>query len=373
MAATFVQSTYNTTVAGTNVATIAFGSNTVVGNAILVAVYWDATEATFSSVTDSKGNAYTPIGSAFVDANTQGVQHAYCLNIGTAGASHTVTLNLSVGAGYVRIIAHEVSGLLASDALDQASGGKQQTNTSVTDDAVVPTNNGQYIFASCMNDGGTVNNVLTAVGLTKPANSTSAAASNEAIAAYLVQTTAASFSSAFTRANSGSCLMRTSTFKAAGGAGTDALESSSLLVAVPLLTAATVAQTTLFALGDYTLDAGLDAARTLADKIYVCSSTPTSFNEATLAPGSGGYALGSKNFGVGAVFGAIAAGSPAGRKITSNAVTNGSIATNGTVLCWAVVDSVNSRLLAKGPLSGGTAVTVGQGFTLDAITLHTNP
>lgn len=375
MAAAFVKSTFNTSDSGSVVTTSAFGSSTANTNAILVTVYWDGGSGrTLNSVTDSKGNTYTLVGSLYNDANNQAVQHAYFLNLANAGTSHTVTATLSSTSNFVRVIAFEVSGLLASGAFDQESGGKQQTGTSVTDNAVVPTNDGQFIFASCMNDGGTASDTIdVGAALIEPANSTSRAGTNEAIAAYAIQTTATSISSPFTRTNSGSCLMRTSTFKSVADGGTVNLTSTSLAVPVPVLGTSALAQVSLFALGDYAIDLGLNTLNTLADKVYVCSSTPTTFNEATLAPGSGGYALGSKDFGVGAVFtGSIAAGSPAGRKLTSDAVTNGLIATNGTVMCWAIVDSVNSRLLARGPLTGGTAVTAGQGFTLEAIVVHMN-
>ncbi len=119
------------------------------------------------------------------------------------------------------------------------------------------------------------------------------------------------------------------------------------------------------ALGDRVLDVGLTALDTECDKIYVCSSTPTTFTEATST-----FALGNKNFGAGAAFGAPAAGSPDGRKVTSVAITDGSVTTGGTVACWAAVDSSNSRLLATGSLSGGMAVTSGWIFTLGSFAVH---
>jgi hypothetical protein len=117
-------------------------------------------------------------------------------------------------------------------------------------------------------------------------------------------------------------------------------------------------------LGNAILDSGLNDLHTNADKIYVCSQQPTDFTTATST-----YALGNKNFGVGNVFGAPATGSP-GRSITSIAITDGSVTANGTVSAWAVVDSVNSLLLASGPLTGGLAVTAGQTFSLSAMTIR---
>lgn len=117
-------------------------------------------------------------------------------------------------------------------------------------------------------------------------------------------------------------------------------------------------------LGDRVLDVGLTALDTECDKIHVCSSTPTDYAD-TLTK-----SLGNKNFGAGNAFGSPAAGSPDGRKVTSAAITDGSVTASGTVACWAAVDSSNSRLLATGSLTGGMAVTNTWVFTLDAFAIH---
>jgi hypothetical protein len=62
-------------------------------------------------------------------------------------------------------------------------------------------------------------------------------------------------------------------------------------------------------------------------------------------------------------------GSP-GRFVSSNAFSDGSVTAGGTVAAWAVVDSVNSRLLATGPLTGGGSVTSGEAFSLGVITIR---
>jgi len=118
-------------------------------------------------------------------------------------------------------------------------------------------------------------------------------------------------------------------------------------------------------LDNYVLDNGISVLDTLADKIFICSQEPTTYTEA-----SSTYALGNKNFGVGAVFAAPAGASPDGRQVTTVAITDGSVTANGTVARWAVVDSVNSRLYAQGALTGGKAVTNGQTFALDSFTIR---
>ncbi len=119
-------------------------------------------------------------------------------------------------------------------------------------------------------------------------------------------------------------------------------------------------------LGPRVLDVGLSALDAECDKIYVCSAEPTTYSQATTA---GTYALGNKSFTQGTVFGSPGAGSPDGRASVSVAVTDGSITNSGTISHWAAVDSTTSRLLARGPVTGGIAVTGGQVFTLGAVTV----
>jgi hypothetical protein len=108
------------------------------------------------------------------------------------------------------------------------------------------------------------------------------------------------------------------------------------------------------------LDSGLSWAKSNADKIYICSAEPATYTAATST-----NALGNKNFGGGAVFpGAIAAGSPSGRKITTAPVTDGSVTGNGTATHWAIVYSGGSALVAASSLAASQSVVSGNSFTL---------
>jgi hypothetical protein len=219
MAAAFVQATNGSNGSSpfsTTFTTSAFAASTTSGNAILVAITYDASAGgTFTSVTDSKGNTYTAVGAVFVDANTNSCRHFYNLNI-VGGASHTITVNAGgVGFQFLRVVAHEVSGLLTSAALDKDSGGNSVTATSGSATSVTPTTDGQYIFASGLNAGGTATDTLSpGSGFTEPANSTGGPAANELMCEYQVQTTATAVAAGFTRPSSGLMTMRTSTFKA---------------------------------------------------------------------------------------------------------------------------------------------------------------
>jgi len=117
--------------------------------------------------------------------------------------------------------------------------------------------------------------------------------------------------------------------------------------------------------GDYALDNGLNAIKNLADKIYICTNDPANFTDAVST-----YALGNKNFGAGGAFGAPGVGSPNGRVVASTQITDGSVTATGTAAKWAVVDSVNSRLLANGSLAATQAVTAGNTFTLASFNIR---
>jgi len=116
-----------------------------------------------------------------------------------------------------------------------------------------------------------------------------------------------------------------------------------------------------FALGDKMLDSGIGYVSSNADKIYICSQQPTTYAEATST-----YALGSANFGVGLVAGAPQAAT-GGRKVATNAVTAGTISAVGTPTYWAIVDSVNSLLLATGPMTGSVTTDISKAWSLEAI------
>lgn len=119
-------------------------------------------------------------------------------------------------------------------------------------------------------------------------------------------------------------------------------------------------------LNDNTLDNGLAALKAAADRIYICSAEPATYTAATST-----NALGNKTLSAGAVFpGAIAAGSPSGRKLTTVAVTDGTVTASGTASHWAIVTSGSTRLEAANSLASSQAVTSGNTFTLGAFDIR---
>lgn len=113
-------------------------------------------------------------------------------------------------------------------------------------------------------------------------------------------------------------------------------------------------------LNDAHLDGGLSGLKSAADRIYICSAEPATYTAATST-----NALGNKTLTAGGVFpGAIAAGSPSGRKLSTVAVTDGTVTATGTATHFAIVSSASTRLDVAQALSASQAVTSGNQFSL---------
>jgi hypothetical protein len=143
------------------------------------------------------------------------------------------------------------------------------------------------------------------------------------------------------------------------------LTAATLTNTAPVLGPATFYENTELQLFNSVLDFGLNAF-TLANKIVVCSTRPSTYTEANST-----YKVGEKDFGIGNVLsaGPIDA-SPSGRKVTTEAVSDGVVTSNGTPDSWAVVDDANSLLLAAGEMTGSEAVTTSDTFSLEAFTIN---
>lgn len=107
-------------------------------------------------------------------------------------------------------------------------------------------------------------------------------------------------------------------------------------------------------LNDRVLDNGLTVLDTEVTGIHYCSSLPTDYASTLTA------SLGNKT---GISVGSPAARSPTGRKVTIAAVTDGAATGSGTITHYALVDSVNSRLLAAQTIAVSKTVN-----NLDVIT-----
>ena len=114
-------------------------------------------------------------------------------------------------------------------------------------------------------------------------------------------------------------------------------------------------------LHDDIMDAGLAVITDNTENLYITSSVATDFTEA-----SSTYKLGVKAT---PTFTGPANGT-SGRKVTIDAITDGTVSGTGTAAFWALTDDSESKLLAAGPLAVGVAVVAGGTFTLTATAIQ---
>lgn len=112
-------------------------------------------------------------------------------------------------------------------------------------------------------------------------------------------------------------------------------------------------------LHDRVYDNGLTVLDTEANALHICSAEPTSYANVAAVT------LGNKALAAGGI-GAPAARTPSGRKVTVAAIPDGTVTASGYASHYAIVDSVNSRLLVANSLVTGKPVVTGNPFTLAA-------
>lgn len=118
-------------------------------------------------------------------------------------------------------------------------------------------------------------------------------------------------------------------------------------------------------LSDNAHDALLNAIQDNVETLYICSTAPTTYTEA-----SSTYALGNKSS---PTVGEPTNGDTSGRKIVVSAISDGSVTADGTAAYWALCkDSATSELLVAGDLASSQGVSNGNTFTLTAFDIE-NP
>ena len=108
-------------------------------------------------------------------------------------------------------------------------------------------------------------------------------------------------------------------------------------------------------------DNGLTVLDTEANKLLITSQEAASFTEANAT-----YALGDTT--------SLSIAGPSnrtggGREVVAAAISDGSVTGNGTATHYAIVDTVNSRLLATGSLTASQVVSSGNTFSLGSFTI----
>jgi hypothetical protein len=114
-------------------------------------------------------------------------------------------------------------------------------------------------------------------------------------------------------------------------------------------------------LNDRVFDNGLTVLDTEANKIVITSQEATTFTEANVT-----YALGNST--------SLSIAAPSdraggGREVVVATIADGSVTGTGTATHYAIVDTVNSRLLATSTLTASQAVTSGNTFTLSSVAI----
>jgi len=105
-------------------------------------------------------------------------------------------------------------------------------------------------------------------------------------------------------------------------------------------------------------DNGLTVLDTEANAIHITSAEATSYaNVAAVTLGN------STSLSIGAP----ADRTGGGREVVVAAITDGSVTGTGTATHYAIVDTVNSRLLATSTLTASQSVTSGNTFTLSSV------
>ena len=114
-------------------------------------------------------------------------------------------------------------------------------------------------------------------------------------------------------------------------------------------------------ISDEVFDQGLDYADTNGTRIDICyTQEPTTYTEATST-----YTCGNET---GLNTGATVAGATDGRRVIVPAITAGDVTATQTAGWWALTDGI-SAFIAAGAITTPQAVTNGNTFTLDAISI----
>jgi hypothetical protein len=114
-------------------------------------------------------------------------------------------------------------------------------------------------------------------------------------------------------------------------------------------------------LNNRVFDNGLSVLDTEANKILLTSQEATDYTGANVT-----FALGNST--------SISVAAPSdraggGREVVVAAVSDGSVTSTGTATHYAIVDTVNSRLLATGSLTTSQSVSSGNTFSLGSFTI----
>jgi hypothetical protein len=128
---------------------VAFTAAQAAGNLNVVAVGWNDTTSTVSSVTDTRGNTYTQAGATTTGTGMRQAIY-YAKNI--AAGSNAVTVAFSQAAAFVDVRVAEYSGADTSSPLD-VTAAAVGTSTAPSSGAATTTSASELIFGAGMTGG----------------------------------------------------------------------------------------------------------------------------------------------------------------------------------------------------------------------------
>jgi hypothetical protein len=110
-------------------------------------------------------------------------------------------------------------------------------------------------------------------------------------------------------------------------------------------------------IGDRVFDEGLTILTTDVENLYICTSQPTTFTEASTT-----YKIGTK--ATPTITGPTEGGAGGGLQVTVSAISDGVVNSNGDAAWFALTDDSNSELLISGNLGSTQAIVTGSPFSL---------
>jgi len=142
----FVQQNYATPSAPSTSVSVAYTLAQTAGNLSVVAVGWNDTTSTVSTITDTRGNTYTL---AVGPTTGTGLRQSIYFAKNIAAGSNTVTVTFNQAAAFVDVRVLEYSGLDTANPLDVAAGAAG-TGTLANSGAVTTTSASELIFGAGM-------------------------------------------------------------------------------------------------------------------------------------------------------------------------------------------------------------------------------
>jgi glucose/arabinose dehydrogenase/PKD repeat protein len=203
---TFVQVNAATPQSSQTAVAVAYPSVQTAGDTNIVAIGWNNTTSTVTSVVDSAGNTYRlAVPKSAANGVSQAIWYASNIKAAVAGAN-TVTVTFSASTPYVDLRALEYSGLDPANPFD-AGASASGNGTSANSGAVTTTGANELILGAGMTGG-----LFSAAGT----SFTNRIITNDAdIAEDRIVTTAGSYSATATLNPSAGWVMQVATFRAA--------------------------------------------------------------------------------------------------------------------------------------------------------------